>query len=195
MLKVGITGGIGSGKTTVCKVFKILGVPVYNADIEAKKILDNDEEVKANTLQVFGNEILGKNGFIERPQLAGIVFKDPEKLKHLNNIIHPAVARHFETWLETSQSANYILKEAAILFESNSNKMLDKIITVVAPTELRIKRAMERDNTKRETIEQRINNQMSDEEKVKRSNYVINNDEMELLIPQIIKIHQQLCNL
>ena len=194
MLKIGITGGIGSGKTTVCKIFQQLGVPVYNADIEAKKLLDFNEAVKSEIIAIFGNNIIAKNGYIDRVKLGAIVFNNKEKLTQLNSIVHPAVAQHFTDWINNNKTKDYIIKEAAILFESGSYKAVDKIITVIAPLELRIQRSMERDNTDRSTIEQRIKNQMSDEEKIKMSHFVIENNESQLLIPQVLKIHQELIN-
>lgn len=191
---IGITGSIGSGKTTACKVFEMLGIPVYNADIEAKNILDNNSDVKAKIINTFGNSIIGENGLIVRPNLAAIVFSDKKKLDQLNAIVHPAVAKHFEDWINNNNAAKYVLKEAAILFESNAYKRVDKVITVTAPIELRIQRAISRDNSDKKTVEQRIKNQMSDEEKIKMSQFVITNDETQLLIPQIINIHQQLIN-
>lgn len=192
MLKIGITGGIGSGKTTVCKVFQLLGIPLYNADIEAKKLLNFDKEVNNQIIKTFGKTIVNDNNQIDRVKLGSIVFNNKEKLEKLNKIVHPAVAKHFSNWLDINKEHQYILKEAAILFESNAYKAVDKVITVIAPLELRIKRSIDRDKTNRETVEQRIKNQMSDEEKIKLSDYIIHNNESELLIPQIIELHQQL---
>jgi dephospho-CoA kinase len=195
MLKIGITGGIGSGKTTICKVFQLLGIPVYYADEEAKKLLNINDEVKKNIVKTFGNEVINNEGLIDKKKLASLVFNNKENLEKLNKIVHPAVGKHFENWLKENQSAKYILEEAAILFESNAYKKLDKIITVTAPMELKIFRAMQRDQTDRATIEQRIKHQISDEEKIKKSHFIIHNDELQLLIPQIINIHQQLIQL
>jgi dephospho-CoA kinase len=192
MLKVGITGGIGSGKSTVCKIFELLDIPVYYADDEAKKILNNDVLVKEQIIQAFGNDILDKQGLIERPKLAAIVFNNKEKLQQLNSIVHPAVAKHFENWLQEHKTYPYILKEAAILFESGSYKQVNKIISVVAPTEIRINRTIKRDNISKELALQRMQNQISDEEKIKRSDFIIHNDEMQLIIPQVIDIHKKL---
>lgn len=192
MLKIGITGGIGSGKTTVCRIFESIGIPVYNADIAAKNIVNFDKNVTHEIVSAFGSDILDENDFIDRKKLGAIVFNDKEKLKKLNSIVHPAVAKHFADWLEKNKKSKYILKEAAILFESGAYKAVDSVITVVAPKELRIKRSIERDSSNRAEIEQRMNNQMSDEEKIKLSDYVIYNNESELLIPQILKLHEQL---
>lgn len=195
MIKVGITGGIGSGKTTVCKVFQILGVPIYFADIQAKVILDTNEEVKLKIINCFGNELLSDSGFVDRIKLAAFVFNSKEKLEKLNAILHPLVQIDFENWLKQHATYNYILKEAAILFESGSFKNLDSIITVIAPLDLRISRVMFRDDISKSQIESRIDKQISDEEKIKRSQFVIYNNEQEFLIPQILKIHKQLLNI
>lgn len=195
MIKVGITGGIGSGKTTVCKVFQILGVPIYFADIRAKVILDTNEEVKLKIINCFGNELLSDSGFVDRIKLAAFVFNSKEKLEKLNAILHPLVQIDFENWLKQHATYNYILKEAAILFESGSFKNLDSIITVIAPLDLRISRVMFRDDISKSQIESRIDKQISDEEKIKRSQFVIYNNEEDFLIPQILKIHKQLLNI
>ncbi|MES2592076.1 MAG: dephospho-CoA kinase [Bacteroidota bacterium] len=192
MIKVGITGGIGSGKTTVCKVFELLGIPVYYADFEAKQILDANDEVKTQILNFFGNDVLNTENKIDRKKLASLVFNNNEKLEKLNSFIHPVVAAHFENWLKQHSSKKYILKEAAILFESGAYKAMDQIIAVVAPLELKLTRTIQRDKTTRQQVEDRINSQLNDQEKIKRSQYVIYNDEQQLLIPQIIAIHNQL---
>ena len=192
MLKIGITGGIGTGKTTVCKVFELLGVPVYYADDEAKKILDSNEDVKKNIIKTFGSDVLNDSGFIDRKKLASFVFNNKEKLEKLNSFVHPSVYAHFENWLKKHSSQKYILKEAAILFQSGAYKLVDKVIAVVAPRELKINRAMQRDKITREQVMQRMSNQMKDEDIIKRSQFIIYNDEQQLLIPQIISLHNQL---
>ena len=189
MIKIGITGGIGSGKSTICKVFELLGVPVYYADDEGKKILDS-EEVKERITKIFGADILAEDKMVDRKKMAALVFNEKGKLEKLNSIIHPAVGAHFEEWLKKQGGKPYVIKEAAILFESGAYKQVDKIITVVAPLELKIERAMKRIGITREQVEERMNNQMSDEEKVKKSHYFIVNDEEQLIIPQILKIHR-----
>ncbi len=193
MIKVGITGGIGSGKTIICKVFELLDAPVYYSDEEAKNLL-TDPAVYQLIVNTFGNVILNESGSIDRKKMAGIVFNDKEKLTKLNNIIHPAVAKHFEQWVKKHSASPYILKEAAILFESGANKQVDQVITVTAPSEIKIARVMQRDNISREQVEERIKHQMSDEEKIKLSQYLIVNDEKEMLIPQVLEIHQLLIN-
>ncbi len=170
---IGLTGGIGSGKTTIAKHFASLGVPVYIADDEAKKLMDNPEII-TELKSVFGDEII-ENEKIDRKALAQIVFQNPKKLKKLNSIIHPAVKLHFENWLNSHKNHPIIIKEAAILFESGSYKDCDAIITVTSPLEERINRVMKRDNTSRESILHRINNQWTDEQRISKSDYVISN--------------------
>lgn len=190
MIIAGITGGIGSGKSTVCSVFEILGVPVYYADDESKKLFQ-DPVISDFILDKFGKTILS-DGKIDRKLLGSIVFNDPEKLAVLNEIMHPAVKNNFNKWCEFHSDSAYVLKEAAILFESESYKGVQKIITVTAPVDMRIARVVKRDQVSREDVLKRIASQMSDEEKIKRSDFVLVNDEKELIIPEIIKIHQQL---
>ncbi len=191
MIKVGITGGIGSGKTTVCKLFELLGIAVYYSDDEAKKILNHDPTVKSELLNLFGTTILNEFDQIDRKKIAAIVFSDTTKLVKLNAIVHPAVATHFEDWCK-KQSSSYILKEAAILFESGANKQVDKTIVVTAPVELKLLRVMARDKTTEAEVLKRMANQLPDEEKIKLSDFVINNDEQNLLIPQVLLVHNQL---
>ncbi|MCW3102357.1 MAG: dephospho-CoA kinase [Bacteroidetes bacterium] len=190
MIRVGITGGIGSGKSTVCRVFEVLGIPVYYADAEAKKLLDAPPILSA-LLENFGNELL-EGEHINRKRLASLVFSDPAKLALLNSIVHPAVKKHFLDWCDAHTHAPYVLKEAAILFESEAYKQVEKVITVTAPSEIRMARVMKRDGATREEVEKRIASQLSDEEKIKRSDFVLLNDEEQLLIPQIISIHEAL---
>ena len=192
MIKVGITGGIGSGKTLVCKMFELLGISVYYSDEESKKLLDADGKVKEQIIKTFGNAILNEAGNIDRKKLSETVFGDKEKLTLLNGIVHPAVAKHFEEWVKMHSFDKYILKEAAILFESGANRLVDKVITVTAPVSLKIQRAMQRDNITEEQVVSRMKNQWSDEEKIKQSQFVIFNNEDQLLIPQVLKIHELL---
>ncbi len=195
MLKVGITGGIGSGKTTVCRVFEQLGVPVYKADEVARELTDSDEGIKLKIKEHFGPAIYSEDDRLDRKKLAEIVFNDEQALKKLNSIIHPAMISHFSEWLTNLSKESpspYILKEAAILFESGAYKGVDAVISVTANKELKIKRTMERDGITRKEVEQRMKNQMSDEEKAGMSDYVINNDDSSLVIPQILKIHEDI---
>lgn len=194
ILKVGITGGIGVGKTTICKVFELLGVPVYYSD-DAAKIVIETQDVMTKLLKAFGGAVLTSDGTLDKKKLAAIVFSDKEKLSVLNSIVHPAVNSHFKQWMSFHTNAPYIIKEAAILFESGASLAMDKVITVIAPLELKIQRAMLRDASTREQIEERIRNQMSDEEKIKRSDFVIYNDNQRLVIPQAITTHEAILKL
>ena len=190
MIKVGVTGGIGSGKTLICKVFEKLGVSVFYADSEAKRILNEDEEVKKRISEKFGPGIYNENG-INKANLAHIVFNDNEALGTINEIIHPVVRQRFERWLN-QQQAPYAIEEAAILIETGAHRDLDYTILVYAPRELRISRAMERDNKSRKEIETRMDHQMPDEDKFKKVNSVIYNDNSRMVIPQVLDIHEQL---
>lgn len=190
MLKIGITGGIGSGKTTVAKVFEQLGIPVYHADFWAKEILNTDPPVKQRITELFGSEVYDADGKADRKKIADIVFNDKEKLNELNSVIHPAVWMHGEQWLKQHADKPYILKEAAILFESGGNKDMDKVIMISAPQEIRTERVMKRDNVTREEVEVRMANQWPDEEKIKRSDFVVVNDGKLLVIPQVLQIHE-----
>lgn len=191
MLKAGITGGIGSGKTTVARVFSLLGIPVYYADDAAKQLLSEDADVRKSVRRLFGDEVF-TNGKPDRKKMAALVFNDKEKLAKLNAIIHPAVRKHFENWVKEHSDAPYILKEAAILFESGTYKELDKIITVVAPEETRIARVMKRDHVTADAVRDRMANQLDDKEKIKLSDFIVRNSDDDLIIPQVLDIHQQL---
>ena len=194
MIKVGITGGIGSGKSTVCRVFELLGVPVYYSDAEAKTILDADPEVNAAVLKLFGAGVKNEAGMIDRKKIAAIVFTEKDKLEKLNSIVHPAVGKHFDDWCKKNADAPFILKEAAILYESGAYKQVDKVIVVTAPEALKIERLQKRDGLSTAEIRKRINSQMSDAEKTGRADFVIANDEQSLLIPQVVSLYGQLTN-
>lgn len=189
---IGLTGGIGSGKTTIAQYFKSLGVPIYIADEEAKKLLDNSA-VKKKIKEIFG-EFVFENNTISKEKLASIVFQNPQKLSELNAIIHPAVKKHFQFWVANHQNEPIVIKEAAILFESGSNQDCDKIITVVAPLETRIQRVIERDKTSKEAIIDRIKNQWTDEMRMAKSDYIIENIDLEIAKQQADKIFQKLSN-
>jgi dephospho-CoA kinase len=174
---IGLTGGIGSGKSSIAKHIESLGIPVYIADTEAKKILDT-ADVIAKVIALFGDDIL-ENGKIDRKKIAALVFQDPEKLKKYNAIIHPEVYLHFQNWVKQHNNYPLVIKEAAILFESGSYKDCDKIILVTAPKENRIQRVMKRDAVTREAVEQRMSHQWDDETKKSMSDFVIENIELE----------------
>lgn len=191
MLKVGITGGIGSGKSTVCKIFEILGIPVYYADERAKFIMEHDARLIAALKKSFGESIFFPGGQLDRGKLASIVFRDSEKIAILNGLVHPSVAEDSNNWIKAQTSA-YILKEAALLFESGSYKQLDLIISVTAPLELRISRVMARDGSSHKEVLNRINNQWPQEKKDELANFVIVNDGQHALVPQVLKVHKQI---
>ena len=188
MLKVGITGGIGSGKSLIARMFEVLGVPVLHADEVAKYLMQHDADLMASIRLLFGNEVY-QNGRLNRPFLASVVFADKAKLEQLNGLVHPAVLHYGKEWAG-QQNAPYILKEAAIFFESGSYKEMDKMIGVYAPFELRLQRAMQRDNTTAETVKQRMAQQMDEEEKMKRCDYIIRNDGSAPVIEQVLALHR-----
>ncbi|UPZ34911.1 dephospho-CoA kinase [Sphingobacterium sp. PCS056] len=188
-IKVGIAGGIGSGKTIVCDIFKVLGVPIYNADLEAKLIMNKSDQVRQAIIATFGDQTY-QNGILNREFLAAQVFNDADQLAKLNAIVHPAVIQAAEDWAD-AQTASYSLKEASILFESGSYKKLDYTILVTAPVEIRIARVMARDQVTREQVLARMNNQLPDEEKAKLADFVIINDGIEALIPQVMALHHR----
>ena len=187
---VGLTGGIGSGKTTVAKQFKKLGVPVYIADDEAKKLMNRSKVIKRKLIALFGEDAYKKEK-LNRPYLAKIIFNDLSLLQKMNAIVHPKVANHFKRWLK-KQEAPYVIKEVAILFENGSYKHCDYIITVTAAIEIRIERLLKRDETTVSKIEAIMNNQWQDDKKIALSQFVIYNDVLENTINQVQKTHNQL---
>ncbi|WP_179413595.1 dephospho-CoA kinase [Mucilaginibacter sp. E4BP6] len=195
MLKIGITGNIGSGKTTVSKIFEVLGIPVFYADDEAKKVMVDDDILVNELKQTFGSESYFEDGTLNRKHIAGIVFNNEAELKKLNAIVHPAVFRAFDNWVPRFKNAPYVLKEAALLFESSSYKMCDKSIMVTSPLELRIERVILRDGLSRDEILNREARQFSEEKKLQLADYAIKNDNTELVIPQVLALHKQFLEL
>ncbi|HPD95347.1 MAG TPA: dephospho-CoA kinase [Tenuifilaceae bacterium] len=191
MLKVGITGGIGSGKTYICKIIEQLGYPVYNADVRAKELTNSNSNIKSAVKSLFGKDIY-VNGKLNRSAVAKLVFEDSTLLEKLNRIIHPEVQNDFETWANSNFDNSIVFKEAAILFESGMYKLMDANILVTAPLNIRIGRVMERDGVSKNDVLKRINNQFSDEEKLKLANYTIVNDGKVLVLPQIINVINEL---
>ena len=189
---IGLTGGIGSGKTMVAVYFKSLGIPVYIADEEAKELMTSDDIINALSNE-FGNEIL-ENAILNREKLAQLVFNNPKKLQKLNSIVHPEVKKHFDNWVEKHKNYPFVVKEAAILFESGSYKYCDTIITVTAPLETRLQRVMKRDKTDRESVLKRIENQWTDEQRIAKSDYVIDNLSVESTKKQVDEILKKLKN-
>jgi len=190
MLKVGVTGGIGSGKSTVCQVFHTLGIPVFSADEAAKWLMENDAALVHNITALFSSEAY-IDGKLNRPFIAAVAFREPEKLQQLNAITHPATIQYARDWM-AQQTTAYAIKEAAIFFESGSNKDVDVMIGVYAPSDLRMQRAMQRDGATREKIEARMAQQMNEEEKMKLCDYVIVNDNIQAIIPQVLSLHEKL---
>jgi dephospho-CoA kinase len=189
-MKLGVTGGIGSGKTSVCRVFGVLGIPVFSADPEAQIIMNHDESIMSGI-----NNIAGKNlyseGRLNREELASLIFNDPEMLGRVNSLVHPIVFQHFKSWAE-NQTTPYVIMEAAILFESGASNLVDRVATVIAPVEERISRVIRRNKLSRQQVEERIRNQMDDDLRIKMSDYIINNSENEMIIPAIIGIHEDI---
>ena len=189
-MQIGITGGIGSGKSTVCRIFSTLGVPVYDADSRAKSLMTTDGILISQIKKEFGVLSFRSDGNIDREYLARTVFQDKEKLGELNKLIHPKVAQDYERWV-SEQKNDYLLKEAALLFEAKTYQALDKIILVHAPTEIRIKRVLQRDPQRtRQQVEDIMQNQMQDDEKLKLADFNIVNDESRLVIPQVLELHE-----
>jgi len=188
-LKIGITGGIGSGKTFICRLFEALGIPVYNADEEAKRLMNTDIRIKEKLIAQFG-EATYKDGLLDRAFLANMVFSDKDKLELLNGIVHPIVIQEAKDWAER-QTTRYSLKEAALLFESGSYKELDYTILVTAPIDIRIQRVIERDGTTEPQVWERMNKQLSDEEKLQLADFVIVNDGITPILPQVWTLHQK----
>lgn len=189
MKRIGLTGNIGTGKTTIARIFEVLGVPVYHADTRARVLLDSDT-VKHQVASLFGNQVINPMNQVDRKALANIVFNNKEKLSELNNLIHPLVEDDFAQWCEIHKNENYILHEAAILFESGFNRLFDATIMVAAPDELCIERVMARDGITKEMVIERMQNQWPQEKKMELSEYVVVNDNHTLVIPQVIAIHK-----
>lgn len=190
MLRVGLTGGIGSGKSTVARIFEVLGIPVYDADAAAKRLMQEDAELVAQIKTAFGVQAY-KDGMLDRKYLAEVVFVKSEKLDLLNSLVHPATIKDAAEWM-AKQTAPYSIKEAALIFESGSEKHLDVVIGVQAPLALRLQRTIERDHITVEQVKARMNHQMDEAQKMRLCNHVISNDEHELLIPQVLKLHEKL---
>lgn len=180
---IGITGGIGSGKSVVAKVLTSMGFPVYNSDTRAKELINSNSELISQIKKEFGENIYTERG-LDRKKMASIVFNNPEKLSLLNRLVHPAVGKDFENWVE-KQKTELVFKEAAILFETGIYKSLDVTIVVTAPLETRIKRVMKRDSVSQEEVKNRMKNQWSDEEKIKLADFVIDNSGKAMVIPQV----------
>lgn len=190
MLKVGVTGGIGSGKSVVCQVFSTLGIPVFNADETARRLMESDAALIKAIKELLGESVY-VDGKLDRVKVSAIIFREPGKLQQINALVHPATIKSGESWF-SAVTAPYAVKEAAIFFESGSHKEIDVMVGVYAPAELRIARAMKRSNLTREKVLSIISNQMDENEKMKHCDYVIVNDDSTPVLPQILKLHEQL---
>ena len=190
--QIGITGGIGSGKTTVCNIFEYFSIPVYYADDRAKYLMTNDTDLVEAIKESFGEDAYFGDGSLNRAYLGNIVFSNPKKLKILNGLVHPAVHKDGAMWHSLQRDVPYTLNEAALMVESGGYKRMDKLIVVTAPEDLRIERVMKRDKTTAEAVRARMNNQLSEEEKVLHADHVIYNDGSHSLIEQVFIIHRRL---
>ena len=195
MLKVGITGGIGSGKTTVCQIFQTLGIKVYNADNRAKWLMNHNIQLKQKIKELLGKDAYHRNGRLNRSYVSSLIFSNKELLLKMNKLVHPAVGKDADEWYQNIENEPYGLYEAALLVENQSFKNFDRLIVVTAPTELRIKRVMKRDKSSRIQVEGRIQNQLPQEEKVKVADFIIDNSGEKSLIRQVYDIHQKLVEL
>jgi dephospho-CoA kinase len=191
-LRIGITGGMGAGKSTVCKIFSQIGISIYDADSRAKWLMNNNLELKEAIRKSFGWDSYTRKDDLNRDYLAKVVFNNEEKLKNLNSIVHPAVMKDFELWTQEHKDEPYSLKEAALLFESDSYKNLHKVIVINSPIETRIERVVKRDHVKREDVLKRIENQSTDRERMEKADWIIYNDGINSLIEQAMKIHNQI---
>ena len=189
---IGITGGIGSGKSTVCNVFKLLKVPIFEADKVAKELLNTHPKIKSGLIHQFGRKIYTENGTVDRKNLAEVIFNDKIQLKKINDLVHPVVREEFKKWVANHEQYSYVIHEAAILFESGFYKMMDYTILVSAPREKRINWVMERDAMNRQQVEERMKNQMPEVEKQKLASVVLMNDNYNLLIPKIVEIDKNI---
>jgi len=193
MLKVGLTGGIGSGKSTVAAIFETLGIPVSYADDEAKRLMNEDPQLREAISREFGTEAYA-GGTLNRKYLASLVFNDPARLETLNNLVHPVTIREGSAWMHRQAALGhpYAIREAALIFEARGAANLDFVIGVFAPMALRIHRTMQRDGTTREAVQQRMRNQIDEEIKMRLCDAVVRNDEQEAVLPQVIALHQRL---
>lgn len=194
MLKIGITGGIGSGKSTVCNILKNLGVPVFSSDDAGKFLLNNDDYLKTQIKKIFDEDMYTSTGRLDRERMAKLVFNNPDELQKLNELVHPKVKAEFDSWCKKNDKRPYVVKEAAILFETGLYRELNKMVTVFCSKEERIRRIMKRDNTTKGQIEKRMIQQITDDERNKLADYILINDGVEDLLPQVMELHELLLN-
>ncbi|MFO7755381.1 MAG: dephospho-CoA kinase [Bacteroidales bacterium] len=190
IFRLGVTGGIGSGKSTVCKVFKVLGIPVFSADDEARIIMDNNKIIRAELKNIIGTDLY-VSGELDRSKMASIIFNDDNLLNKVNNLVHPLVFDRYDNWCR-QQDADYVIFEAAILFESGADKHVDRILAVTATREERINRVMKRNKMSREQVMERISKQMEEDEMIKRSDYRVNNSDDSMIIKKVLDIHRDI---
>ncbi|MBN2814364.1 MAG: dephospho-CoA kinase [Bacteroidales bacterium] len=190
---IGVTGGIGSGKSLICRVFALLNVPVYNADLWARELTNSDPTIMDGLKQLMGETIYNK-GVLDRSLMADFVFRDKSLLAKVNQLIHPQVYHHFNNWCNRHNHCHYVLHESAVIFESNGSRYFESVVTVSAPPDLRISRVLEREGMTREKALAVISNQLSEKARIARADYVIVNDETRLVIPQVLKLHQLFCS-
>jgi len=188
--KLGVTGGIGSGKTSVCKVFSVFGIPVFSTDRVARNIMENNKHIIRNINAIAGKDLYS-SGSLDRTALATLIFNNDSLLEKVNSLVHPVVFEQFIKW-EKEQTAPYVIMEAAILFESGASKLVDKIATIVAPEEERMNRVIQRSRLSRQQVMERMKNQLDDESRIRLSDYVIYNSENDMIIPSILKIHEDI---
>ncbi len=192
-LKLGVTGGIGSGKTTVCRVFKVLGIPSFMADERAKVLMNSNVSVREQLNALAGTDLYGR-GTLDKRELARLIFNNAELLNRVNEVVHPLVFAEFDEWSK-EVSEPYVIMEAAILFESNAHLLVDKVVSITAPIEERISRVMGRSDLTRGQVLERVNSQLDDDERNQRADYVISNSDSELIIPEILRIHEDMLRL
>ena len=189
MRKIGVTGGIGSGKTLVCDVFRALRVPVYEADRQARRLMEEDPALRKHLVELIGKEAYVE-GKLNRSHIASKVFEDPETLRALNNMVHPAVHQDFQRWCLKQTSARYVIEEAAVLYESGGDRFMDAVVLVYAPEELRMERVMKRDGVSGRQVQNRMKHQIPDEQKRKWADHIIFNENQQMILPQILDLHQ-----
>lgn len=191
---IGITGGIGSGKTTVAKMFMDLGIPVYNSDMEAKALMNRSKVIRRKLIKLFGDDAYVDNE-LNRPFIANIIFNNIGYLEQMNTIVHPKVGKHFERWLKKQTDVPYVMKESALLFETNAYKKCNYVILISAPLEERIERVVKRDNTTQKKVQAIIDNQAKESKNKSKADFIINNTSLQSTSKQVLKIHSQLLNL
>jgi len=192
-LRVAVTGGIGSGKSVVCKVFSALGVPVYHADERARLLMNTDSRLKDSLIQLFGRELYDEDG-LRRKWMAERIFGNDKLVEKVNSLVHPAVHHDFLKWADEYTNEPYVIEEAALTFESGGERFFDRVIVVTAPESLRVKRVVDRDGVDEEAVRSRMKHQMSQEEKEERAHFVIKNDNETMILPQILALHAELKN-